>query len=92
MWLHRPPKKDAVGDFFAKELQFTTQQSVQFETLKKEHHKAKEALKELQEDIKRINRPHWHSNTVHLCELEFPYTNTLYTGKFNNYDTNVREK
>lgn len=50
MWLHRPPKNDAVGDFFAKELQFTAKQKEQFEALKKEHHEAKEALKEIDKE------------------------------------------
>ncbi len=75
MWLHRPPKKDAVGDFFAKELQFTTQQSVQFEALKKEHHKAKEALKELDKEkhdayLDLLKNPNVDSVTVRKAAAE----------------------
>ena len=50
MWLNRPHKNDAFRDFFAKELQFTTKQKEQFEALKKEHHEAKEALKEIDKE------------------------------------------
>lgn len=46
MWLHRPPKNDAVGDFFTKELQFTAKQKEQFEALKQEHRNQVEALRE----------------------------------------------
>jgi len=45
MWLHKPPKNDAVGDFFNKELQFTTQQKEQFELLKQQHRSQVEALR-----------------------------------------------
>lgn len=46
IWLHRPTKNDAVGDFFAKELHFTKNQIAQFEVLKKAHREAKESLRE----------------------------------------------
>jgi len=45
MWLHRPQKNDAVGDFFTKELQFTAKQKEQFEVLKQEHRSQNEALR-----------------------------------------------
>jgi protein CpxP len=45
MWLHRPQKNDAVGDFFTKELQFTSKQKEQFEVLKQEHRSQVEALR-----------------------------------------------
>jgi len=48
IWLHRPTKNEAVGDFFAKELHFTKNQIAQFEVLKKAHREAKESLRELQ--------------------------------------------
>lgn len=45
MWLNKPPRRDAVGDYFAKELQFTAKQKEQFESLKQEHHNQVEALR-----------------------------------------------
>jgi Spy/CpxP family protein refolding chaperone len=46
MWLHRPQKNDAVGDFFTKELQFTPKQKEQFEVLKHEHRNQVDKLRE----------------------------------------------
>jgi periplasmic protein CpxP/Spy len=46
MWFNKPPKRDAVRDFLAKELQFTAKQREQFAALKKTHRTEIEALKE----------------------------------------------
>ena len=69
MWLNRPHKNDAVRDFFAKELQFTTKQKEQFEALKKEHHEAKEPLKEIDKEkhdayLELLKNPNVDSLTV----------------------------
>jgi len=45
MWLQRPQRNGGVGDFFAKELQFTAQQKEQFEVLKQEQRTKVEALR-----------------------------------------------
>jgi len=45
MWLNKPPKHDAVGDYFAQELQFTAKQKEQFDALKQEHRSQVEGLR-----------------------------------------------
>ncbi len=75
MWLHRPPKKDAVGDFFSKELQFTAKQREQFEALKREHHEAKEALQEMDKEkhdayLELLKNPSVDSVTVRNAAAE----------------------
>lgn len=46
MWFIKPERRDDIGGFFNKELHFTKQQQQQFETLRDEHRKDRESLKE----------------------------------------------
>lgn len=82
MWLHRPPKNDAVRDFFAKELQFTSKQKEAFEALKKEHHEAKEDLREIDKE----------KHDAYLDLLKNPNVDTLTVRKAADEIIKVKEK
>lgn len=45
MWFSKPSRNDVVGDFFTRELQFTTKQKEQFIVLREHHRREREVLK-----------------------------------------------
>lgn len=51
LWLNRPQRKDNIGDFFAKELQFTPQQKEQFASLRDEHRNQVQALRKSNREL-----------------------------------------
>lgn len=51
LWFNKPSKRDAVGDFFTKELQFTAKQKEQFIVLRDSHREEREALKSNDKEV-----------------------------------------
>jgi Spy/CpxP family protein refolding chaperone len=64
LWFNKPHKRDAVGDFFTKELQFTAKQKEQFIVLRDAHRKEREALKSNDKEVHDVYFDLLKSSTV----------------------------